>query len=113
MRLTPNAVCQQDETIVTLIGTDASGEYKTKTFTVLVNDSTSGSCTEPDVGVIKINDDPVHNYVGAFPIETASIPLYLNNSSIESIEGIDVTIEFDGHLIEPVDVSLVGGILEN
>ena len=65
MRLTPNAVCQQDETIVTLIGTDASGEYKTKTFTVLVNNSTSGSCTEPDVGVIKIDDGPVHNYIGA------------------------------------------------
>jgi len=65
MKLTPNAVCQQDETIVTLVGTDASGEYKTKTFTVLVNDDTSGSCTEPDVGVLKIDDGPVHNYVGA------------------------------------------------
>jgi uncharacterized membrane protein len=65
MKLTPNAVCQQDETIVTLIGTDASGEYKTRTFTILVNDSTSGSCTEPDVGVLKIDDGPVHNYVGA------------------------------------------------
>ena len=65
MRLTPNAVCQQDETILTLVGTDASGEYKTKTFTVLVNDRTSDSCIEPEVGVLRIDDGPVHNFVGA------------------------------------------------
>ncbi|KPA14599.1 hypothetical protein MHK_005189 [Candidatus Magnetomorum sp. HK-1] len=65
MRLTPNAFCQQDKTIVTLVGTDESEEYKTKTFTVLVNDSTSGSCVEPEIGVLRIDDGPVHNYVGA------------------------------------------------
>ena len=65
MRLTPNAVCQQDDTEVTLVGTDASGEYKTKTFKVLVNDNTSGSCVTPEVGVLRIDDGPVHNYVGA------------------------------------------------
>jgi hypothetical protein len=54
MRLTPNAVCQQDDTEVTLVGTDSSEEYKTKTFKVLVNDGTSGSCVTPEVGVFRM-----------------------------------------------------------
>ena len=35
------------------------------TFTILVSDNTSSSCIEPDVGVLKIDDGPVHNYIGA------------------------------------------------
>jgi photosystem II stability/assembly factor-like uncharacterized protein len=82
MKLTPNAVCQQDNTEVTLVGTDASGEYKTMTFKVLVNDRTSGSCAAPEVGVLRIDDGPVHNFVGASIQVPVLIKIPQNDSNI-------------------------------
>ncbi|KPA13896.1 hypothetical protein MHK_005897, partial [Candidatus Magnetomorum sp. HK-1] len=84
MSITPNAVCQREETLVTLIGSDSTGVIKTKTFTLVVNDKTTGSCTESDVGVVKIEDGPVHNYLGATIKVPVQIRIPQNDSTIYS-----------------------------
>jgi parallel beta-helix repeat protein len=87
------------------------GDSRNGTITLIPNHSNKIPQT------IKIYQDAFYHLTlpdtRFFPVETASIPLSLNNPSEQSIEGIDVTIEFDGSILEPVDVSLAGGILEN
>ena len=58
-----------------------------------MSDNTSSSCIEPDVGVLKIDDGPVHNYVGA----NAQVPVLIripqgdsNNYTPISSFGFDI-----------------------
>ena len=65
MRLTPNAVCEKQETLVTLVGTDTTGIIKTKTFNVIVTDKTIGSCIKENTAVLRVVGGPIHTHQGA------------------------------------------------